>query len=362
MAGTNTLEERNWRAIAKLLPEGWKELAVQLGVIKEVPKQLGAKVTNIEPLLRVVLFHVSMNMSLRIATATAAAARIIDISPVALHLRMRKLGVYLRELLSRMLESHRQFAPARWAGYEAITADGTSLVGPGAKGTSARVHYAVRLEDVNLVQVDVSDETGGETLKRFIAKPGELWIVDRGYANPPGIHSIVAQGAEVLARVNRGSLPLFDAEEKPLDLFMLARKLKSRGQISEREAWIHPQKKAPLRGRLLLLHLPPAQAQEARERVREEEGPSVTPETLEWAEYVALWTSVPKERLSKEQLYELYRARWQVELHIKRDKSITGLDAVPNFRKDTIETWLLAKLLAQQLALRLAAPSGAFSP
>jgi hypothetical protein len=275
---------------------------------------------------------------------------------------MRKLGAYLRELLSRMLDSHRRFAPARWAGYEIIVGDGTSLSSPGATGTSARVHYAMRLEDVNLVQVEVTDEKGGETARRFHAGVDQLWVLDRGYANPPGVQSLVEQGADVLVRVNRGTLPLYEQTGNVLDLVKLAQQMKSRDAIEEREAWVRPEGGNPLRGRLLMLRLPEQEAKEARERTRREEGPSVTPEMLEWAEYVVLWTSVPKRRLKKEKLYEIYRARWQVELHIKRDKSITDLDVMPNFRKDTVESWLLAKLLAQQLALKLAAPAGAFSP
>ncbi len=49
-----------------------------------------------------------------------------------------------------------------------------------------------------------------------------------------------------------------------------------------------------------------------------------------------------------------------MELHIKRDKSIGGLDRLPNFRPDPIEGWVSAKLLLGALARRLACE--AFSP
>ena len=53
---------------------------------------------------------------------------------------------------------------------------------------------------------------------------------------------------------------------------------------------------------------------------------------------------------------------WEMELKIKRDKSIGGLDTLPNFRPDTIHAWLCAKLLAQQIAHRLTTPQVAFPP
>ena len=69
---------------------------------------------------------------------------------------------------------------------------------------------------------------------------------------------------------------------------------------------------------------------------------------------MVLFTTVPKARVSASRVIELYRLRWLVELHIKRDKSIGGLDHLPNFREDTIESWVSGKLLALALARRFA--------
>lgn len=57
-----------------------------------------------------------------------------------------------------------------------------------------------------------------------------------------------------------------------------------------------------------------------------------------------------------------YRLRWQMELEIRRDKSIGGMDKLPNFRADTIATWLQAKLLIQQIARKIVSPAVAFPP
>ena len=50
----------------------------------------------------------------------------------------------------------------------------------------------------------------------------------------------------------------------------------------------------------------------------------------------------------------LYRLRWQVELVFKRWKSILHLDRLPNFRPDTVLTWLLTKILLTLLLDRIA--------
>ena len=89
---------------------------------------------------------------------------------------------------------------------------------------------------------------------------------------------------------------------------------------------------------------------------------AVTPDSLAMAEFVVLFTTVPPERLSTALIIELYRLRWQIELSYKRDKSIAGLDKLPNFRPDTISSWLQAKILLLQITRKLATPGVAFPP
>ena len=117
-----------------------------------------------------------------------------------------------------------------------------------------------------------------------------------------------------------------------------------------------------IRGRLCAVRLPPKKAQEARARLRREQGAALTQESIATAEFVVVFTTVPKKRLSADRVMELYSLRWQVELHIKRDKSIRAVDELQNFRADTIHSWICAKLLAQQIAHRIATPEVAFPP
>jgi IS4 transposase len=80
------------------------------------------------------------------------------------------------------------------------------------------------------------------------------------------------------------------------------------------------------------------------------------------AEFVVVFTTVKKNELTRDLILDLYRLRWQIELEFKRDKSITGLDRLPNFRPDTIESWIYAKLLLHQITRKLAASAGDVPP
>jgi len=171
---------------------------------------------------------------------------------------MRKIGPFLAALLGALTNATKMFAAACWAGYEILIADASSVARPGSQGTTARVHYVLRLVDFQLVNIDVTDDKGGETFRRFAdqMRPGQLYVADRGYANPPGIAAATSAGAVVMVRYNRGSLPLYDIDGDPIAVRTL-KALKKPCRPREWAAVVHPQGHAPIRGRLCALRLPP---------------------------------------------------------------------------------------------------------
>jgi hypothetical protein len=354
----------DWAAIENVLPSGWRELAVEMKLVRpNLPDHMGTKVKEIGPILRLVLYQVARNSGLLGATAAFAAAQILTLSAVALHKWQKKIGGYLAKLVSAMVaESHAGFAPERWAGFELCAVDATCVQRPGSKGTTARVHRAIRLVDLAIKEVQVTDDKGGESLRRFHPEPGELWIGDRGYANPPGIAWVQQRGAKVLIRYNRGSLPLYDEAGRVFDVQSQVVQLVTPGRCRQWAVVVHPQKEPPIHGRLCAVRLPPDKAREARERLRKEQGAQVSEQSLKLAEFVVVFTTVPDSAMSSETILELYRARWQIELDFKRDKSITGLDRLPNFLPETILTWIHAKLLLQQIVRRLSTPKASIPP
>jgi hypothetical protein len=357
----------DWNTIEHKLPANWRELASEHGVLIHEGRAgkdgSGWQLRDAAVLLRMILHYCCTQSSLRITTALAAALGLADISGVALHKWMRKTGAWLAAMVSEMLSTAAHFAPERWAGYEVIAADASTVEMPGATGTTARVHFALRLFDLCSFGILVTGPEIGETLRNFVLKARQLWIADRGYCNANSIaHAAVAKAA-VLIRFAFGPLPLFDALGAALDPRVLVRKLVKPGQLGEWHVRVHPKGKPEVEGRLIAVRLPPESAEKARRRLYEEHKRSkVSASMLELAQYVVLFTTVPSSRLGAEQLIELYRLRWQVELAFKRDKSIAGLDKLPNRLPETIHSWICAKLLGIELARRLAEPGEPFPP
>jgi hypothetical protein len=278
------------------------------------------------------------------------------VTQVWLHQKMRRAQPFLAALVQAMTsEVQREASSERWAGYEMVCLDGTVVCGPAAEGTDARIHAVLRLHDLRVLDVRVTGAEEGETLRRFFWMAEQLVIVDRGYCNAAGIARVVAHGADVLVRLNRGALPLYDAAGNVVDPLDWCRSLVGR-RVTERAVHIvHKvgRQRTEIPGRLVAVRLPDKEAEEARVRVRREHGRDTTPEQLEAAGYVMLFTTAPSQRLSATRCAAAYRLRWQVELQIKRWKSLCHFDLLPNYRDDTIRSWLTGKVLLGLLLDRI---------
>ena len=346
--------DRDWQMLLSYLPDDYEQLAQEHRLINlQWPN---GKVTSAQALLRLILLHVGANLPLRQTVVTVAHAGGPKVSQVWLHQKMRRARPYLAALVARLTSATAAAArPEQWAGYEMVCLDGSTVSGPGAEGSDARIHVVLRLHDLAVRDVLVTGAAEGETLRRFLWMPEQLVIVDRGYSNPPGIARVVDQGAAVLVRVNRGALPLYGEGQRQLDVLDWCRSLAGHRATEMAVHVVHGEGCKALRidGRLIGIRLPDREAQDARERVRREEGPGVSEEHLEAAAHVVLFTTAPSSRLTAARAVEAYRLRWQVELQFKRWKSICHFDRLPNYRDDTIQSWLTAKVLLGLLLDRI---------
>jgi hypothetical protein len=345
--------DRDWKTLTSYLPANYEQLA-------ETHKQLNtqwanAKFTTADVLLRFIFLHVGADMPLRQTVATIAAAGGPSVMPARLHHKMRRAKPYLAALIAGMLADAEERGPERWGGYEMMAIDASTVSGPGAEGIDARLHAVIRLSDLAITSAYVTNVTGGETLRRFGWSPGQLVIGDRGYSNAPGIAWVADQGADVLVRVNRGALPVFNEDGATIDILQWCRTLPGHRAAERPVHVVHREGRADRRidGRLIAFRLPSKEAEEARERVLREHGADTNAEQLEAAEYVILFTTAPVERMSAARCVEAYRLRWQIELQFKRWKSLCHFDRLPNYRDDTIQSWLTAKVLIGMLLDRI---------
>jgi hypothetical protein len=350
--------DADWQALSAYLPANYELLAHEHD---QLLTQYGnAKITTAGWLLRFILLHVGANLPLRQTVAMVAEAGGPSLSAMRLHKKMCRASPYLQALVERMVDWTAHAKPELWAGYKMTLTDATIVCGPGAKCPEARIHTKLRVADVAILEANVTDKSGGETFKNFGFESDELAVGDRAYCTPPSIAYAVEHGAAVLVRYNRGSLPVSYQGER-LDVLARLGGLGGEDAVLDLPvSFSHDDDR--ISGRLIATRLPDEEVKKARKRLRKEQGPSITPETLEAAAYVILFTTVPRDRMNARKCLEAYRLRWQIELQFKRWKSLCGFDRLPNERDDTIVAWLYAKVLLGVLLDRMSSIRDELSP
>lgn len=304
-----------WRTIASFLPPEYEALAAEH---RQVETKFGnAKIRDADTLLRFIFLHAGADLALRQTVAVMAEAGAPSLSPMRLHKKMARAAPYLRALVERLVSWPIDAAPERWGGYVFTAIDATTVCGPGAIGTDARIHTKLRVADVLLADVEVTDETGGETFCRFAWEPGELAVADRAYFTPRGIQHVLDAGADVLVRYRLDGVELRDGTgDEPTDVLAAVEHL-AVGQTLDLDVAA----KLPARfasGRLIAYRLPDDAAERARERLRRDKGSDLSPRVWQAAKYVLLFTTATRDRLDAERCLQAYRLRWQIELQFKR--------------------------------------------
>jgi len=187
-----------------------------------------------------------------------------------------------------------------------------------------------------------------ETLKHFEFAPGDVVMMDRGYCRRAGVAWAVVQGAQLIVRYHPHLFPVQDRTGQPLNVAAALRTLPPSGTTTLEVACQTDQGQT-IRAWVHAYHLSGPAAEKARRRVRREAqkgGYTPKAETLFLAEFVMVLTTLPPDVLSAETVLQLYRCRWQVELLIKRWKSLLDLDQLrARAGSPLAAVWLSGKLL-----------------
>ena len=302
------------------------------------------KVKTPAQLLRLVLLYCGLDKPLR-ETAGIFTVLYESITDPSVAERLQACGPWVKALLRQMLPM--SAVSALPEGLRFVVIDASSVQAPGAKGIDHRLHLAMDLVSLEFIEVLVSDVHTGETLKHFPLGPGDVALTDRGYAQAQGMSDAVKRGAALIVRLNPFSGVLCDAIGEPLSLSDALKRQKTE-TIRTLEVVIQSSDgQDEVRGWVQAYRLNAEQAGRARQRCRKRHKTG-TPkaDTLYLAGWVLVLTTLAPAVLSAQTIMALYRCRWQVELAIKRWKSVLDVDALrAKACSPLAEVWLHGKLL-----------------
>jgi hypothetical protein len=342
-----SLADENWRVIERFLPIGWVEQARHCGALRRA-----RGIPDAEHLLRLLLIHVATGCSLQ-ETAVRARQLGLQVSAVAVFKRLQAAEGWLQWLAQQLWGTKRLRLASPQRPLRAV--DATMVSEPGSTGTDWKVHYAMNLADLRCDFFEVTGVAhGGETLRRVPIHRGDIMLGDRIYANPPGVAHVVQAHADVLVRLNRQALPLFDGTGQRIAPLRLFRTLKA-GQPQEWPAHVHPKSGSAIVGRLIAIRRSTAATRQVRRKLRRKANKrqeTVTRTAWAAAQYFAVWTTLPATFQTTDVL-DCYRLRWQIELTFKRMKSVMGLGHLPKHDPASARAWLHGKLFVSLLVERM---------
>ena len=304
------------------------------------------KIKTPAQLLRVVFLYSGLDKSLREAAGdfTLLEERITDSSVAE---RLAACLPWVKALLPRMLQRPDLFSLPEEQRFLVI--DGSCIQGPGAQGTQYRLHLCMDLITLEFTYIAITDKHTGESLKNFPLKHGDVAVVDRGYSHPGTIVETVSAGADLILRLNPHSVPLFHLDGSSLDL---VKSLKDQpyATVLTLPVLVGPSSSTDrVQGWVHAYRLPEEQANKARQDCRKrnkKKGGSPKETTLFLAGWVLVFTSLSPGQLSAQAVLGVYRVRWQIEIAIKRWKSLLDVGALRAREGSPLaEVWLHGKLL-----------------
>ena len=348
-----------WSTLQRLLPAGWQKAAVTQKAF-----QRARCLPSAAALLRLLLFHAVSDSSLRSSVEAAADAGLGRLSDVAFRKRLAASVGWLRWLNQRLCAAFRAVKPPGQQRLRLL--DGSTIQGPRSTGTEWRLHYTIDLPSLDCDWHHVSDAHTSEALELVPVRRGDVLIADRNYLRPPGVRHVCRAGGHVVVRLKWAHPRMLDDAGRRVQALTRAR----RRRVGEPGDWAvgleDPTTPAkPLQGRIITIKLPAPLAARQRERVRKsasKKGRTPDPRSLEAAQFVMLFTTLPADEFDAVRVLTIYRWRWQVELAFKRLKQLLRLGHLPHTDTAAALGWILSKLTVALLLEKLYRQARSVSP
>jgi len=228
-----------------------------------------------------------------------------------------------------------------------ILIDGTTIQAPGAATSDYRIHLGWDWIDQKTVHSLVTDNRTAESLKLFDFGEGDVMIADAAYATAQQLTTVGEKGAEYIVRCAAANIRLFSEEGERIHVVAELEKQEGKSAVTMKvkiksgeiiqTAWLHA------------FRLPEEAALQVRARLRKravKRGTKTKAETIYLAEWMLILTSLEPGRVPAETVAKLYRSRWQIEIVIKRLKSILQIDALRAKRGSRLaQVYLLGKIV-----------------
>jgi|LakMenEpi05May12_1017382.scaffolds.fasta_scaffold04589_1 hypothetical protein len=356
----------DWQLLLRMFPSNWRELAKDTNAVTRKLRNFKDE----EAIMRLFFLHFAGGYSLRETVTRATISGIADVSDVALLKRLRCSEGWLQALCISLLRERGTLLEKAVDPSPICLrlVDGTIVKEPGKTGSQWRIHYSLRLLDLQCDYFKLTEATGqnnGESFKQFPVKKGDCIVGDRGYSTLQGIEYLKQNEAYSLVRINSSTVKFYDNDENSFNLLAAVSDLKQAYEVREWGVKLKNDHGDFLGGRLCVVRKSQLSEEIAIKKIIKEASKRqriVKPATLEYAKYVIIFTTLPTDQFNLTTILEWYRLRWQIELAFKRLKSLLSLGHLPKYDEQSSRAWLYGKLLVGLMVEKLMSYAGSISP
>ena len=333
--------------IESLLPINLDELAKSKGAL--IRKR---KVKSALNLLKLLLIYAVSTMSMRILSLVAYALGIADISDKAMSKRFTNSVLWLAYILDYLLPKPLKQKDMLAMKKTIHLIDGSNVTEAGKEGKVYRIHMSYNLNISSMDDIEVTDNHTAESFEHCHIQKNHIYIADSGYGKAKMYDYIITRNADAILRFTPNHIILTDFKGDRIDM---TKKLDTNMPMIDFTCYAqYGKEKIP--ARVIASQLPEdkkAEAIKRKKRKASKNQSNIQPETLIYAEWVIIMTSLD-ESYTAEEILDIYRSRWQIELLFKRIKQhfkVTKIrPSTLKYGKALILLWLIIWSLVEKQA------------
>ncbi len=236
---------------------------------------------------------------------------------------------------------------------EIYAIDATNFSSQGSKGTTMRIHTQFSLSNRINSKAIITNEHTAESLRLFEAKPNALYIADRVYGKSNQLSYLYENHADFLIRISPNLIQLYTSSSctKRIDFkSLMHKKTFSKTCFFKFNGVCY-------KTRLIGVIIPEEKQFAVEKRVRRKSQKNqikISKTTLEYSKWMFLITSLGS-NFKTDNLIEMYRDRWQIELFFKRSKTLLNFHKIRRssciYMTSVVYAWMGLAMFLSKLQL-----------
>ena len=347
--------------IYEMMPTGWKEAAKETGALVR-----SRNISTPEELLRLNFLYQTSGDSYGLTSAlTQISENQTGLNKTAVQKRITNSAEWLKWILLHLCQEEKYLTePPEWLkDYRVCLTDASDYSKQGSKNADVRFHHMIELFTFNIVEFYFTEASEGEKISRFKnLQSKDIIIADRAYGTIKGMEYVVSKDADFLFRLKARAFNLYTEEKELFDLTAFLQENYSAGKKIDLDLFYKSGKEyRPVR--ICAIGKNEKDIEKSHKHTQKSNSKKNRGKISDlqkiYSQYVVVATSLPND-ISVEQILELYRMRWQIELVFKRLKSIFGGEFCAK-KKEAVEAWFYGKLLLATVC-EILVKRGRFSP